>query len=200
MKIIDNIIVLWLIFLAMVGNGNFGWGNNGGANSAALQGAVTRADLADGLNNQTVLGNLRTIDSDVGNGITSINQSLCSGFNGVNSTVVSNANMLNQSLNTLNSTTQMGFCGVNNNINTLKYEMAQNCCDIKSAMHSEGEATRALIQANTVQDLRDKLADKAGALAEAQNALSNANQTQAILTQLGKFYPTCNCSVNSNNW
>ena len=36
--------------------------------------------------------------------------------------------------------------------------MAQCCCDLKTSIHSEGEATRALIQANTIQELRDRLA------------------------------------------
>ena len=36
--------------------------------------------------------------------------------------------------------------------------MAQCCCDLKTAIHAEGEATRGLIQANTIQDLRDRLA------------------------------------------
>lgn len=48
-------------------------------------------------------------------------------------------------------TTQLGFQG-------LSAQMAQCCCDLKTAIHSEGEATRGLIQANTIQDLRDRLA------------------------------------------
>ena len=39
----------------------------------------------------------------------------------------------------------------------MQSQLAQCCCDIKTAVHSEGEATRALIQANTIQELRDRL-------------------------------------------
>lgn len=39
----------------------------------------------------------------------------------------------------------------------MQAQLAQCCCDIKSAVHSEGEATRALIQGNTIQELRDRL-------------------------------------------
>ena len=40
----------------------------------------------------------------------------------------------------------------------IQAQMAQCCCDLKTAMHAEGEATRALITENTIQDLRDRLA------------------------------------------
>lgn len=39
----------------------------------------------------------------------------------------------------------------------LQAQMAQCCCDLKTAVHAEGEATRALITENTIQDLRDRL-------------------------------------------
>lgn len=35
--------------------------------------------------------------------------------------------------------------------------MNQNTCDITTAIHAEGEATRALIQSNEIQALRDKV-------------------------------------------
>lgn len=191
----NNNPFLWLIFLAMVGNGNFGFG---GGNNANLNGMVTRAELADGLNNQTVLNDLNTINSNIGNGTSSIKQDLCSGFNSVNAAANSNANMITQSINNSNAANQMGFCSVNNNIEGLKYSMAQQCCDLKTAMHSEGEATRLLIQNNTIQDLRDKLADKDSDLHTAQMSLSNSEQTQYILNALGKYYPTTNCTAY--NW
>lgn len=39
----------------------------------------------------------------------------------------------------------------------IQAQMAQCCCDLKTAMHAEGEATRSLITENTIQDLRDRL-------------------------------------------
>ena len=46
-------------------------------------------------------------------------------------------------------------------------------CAIKEAIFRDGEATRALINANTMQELRDKLN-------AAEMALSNSAQTSAI--------------------
>lgn len=46
--------------------------------------------------------------------------------------------------------TQLGF-------QNLSSQMAACCCDLKTAIHSEGEATRDLITNNTIQDLRERL-------------------------------------------
>ena len=81
--------------------------------------------------------------------------------------------------------------------------MAQNCCDLKTVMHGEGEATRALITQNTIQDLRDKLADKDNELQSAQFTLANANQIQNILNTLGRYVPYQGMEAVygcSNNW
>lgn len=45
---------------------------------------------------------------------------------------------------------QLGF-------QNLSSQMASCCCDLKTAIHDEGEATRALITNNTIQDLRERL-------------------------------------------
>lgn len=67
-------------------------------------------------------------------------------------------------------------------INNLSAQMAAQCCEIKTAIHAEGEATRDLIQAQIIQELRD------GKQA-ADLALANVTQTQYILGQIGKYYP-----------
>lgn len=180
---------MYLIWLSMF---------NGGVNGNAQ--AVGRAELADGLNNQTVLNDLRNIETGIQNGTASINQSLCSGFSGVNANINNSTNTVTSAINNstfantqaihdLQYADQMGFCNVNNNIGSLKYEMADNTCKITTAIHGEGEATRALITANQMQDLRDKIAEKDNLLQSAQLTLSNAQQTQNILNAMGRFVP-----------
>ena len=69
------------------------------------------------------------------------------------------------------------------NYNTLmgfkdaQYQMSSCCCDLKSAIHAEGEAPRALIQENTIQELRDRLDT-------ANNALTVQTITNQIVSQL----------------
>lgn len=58
-----------------------------------------------------------------------------------------------------------GICdstfALSNSINAegraLQSQLASCCCDIANAIHAEGEATRALIQTNEIQALRDKV-------------------------------------------
>lgn len=63
-------------------------------------------------------------------------------------------------------TTQLGF-------QASQAQMAQCCCDLRTAIHAEGEATRGLIQDNTIAELRDRL-----------NTANNALTVQTIVNQV----------------
>lgn len=56
-----------------------------------------------------------------------------------------------------------------------------------SAIHEEAEKTRALITANTMQELRDKLAEKDRELQAAQFNVGQCAQTAMIVNQLRPF-------------
>lgn len=132
---------VYLILLAAFGGGfgGFGgWGNNGGANGAAFQGTVTRAELAEGLDNQDIKASLRGITNG-----------MCDGFYTVG-------------MNEKETGYKVASVGesINRNIDALRFEGAANTCKVTTAIHEEGEKTRALITCNTMQALRDKLADK----------------------------------------
>lgn len=85
-------------------------------------------------------------------------------------------------------TTQLGFQG-------LQAQLAECCCSLKEIAHAEGEATRALIQANTIQDLRDKIADRDRDLMTANFQISQAAQSANIIDTVRPFpqpaYITC---------
>ncbi|MCR5284856.1 MAG: hypothetical protein K6D95_04605 [Treponema sp.] len=139
----NGIIILILFFIMMMGGG-FGWNN--GANNAAVQGALTRADVNDAITFQ-----------NIGNGI-----------------------------GNLGSAINLGFAGVQNGLGNLAGEMATTCCDIKATILSDGQLTRQMIQDQTIQDLRDKLADKDQQILVAQLAASQVAQT----TQLENYIDT----------
>lgn len=75
-------------------------------------------------------------------------------------------------------------------INQNTFAQQQCCCDLKTAIHAEGEATRALITQNTIQELRDNLQ-------AAQLQLGNVSQTQTLLNTMGmwKANPAWTCGV-----
>lgn len=77
----------------------------------------------------------------------------------------------------------------------MQAQLSNCCCDLKTAIHAEGEATRALIQANTIQDLRDKVADRDRDLMTANFQISQAAQSANIIDAVRPFpqpaYITC---------
>jgi len=78
-------------------------------------------------------------------------------------------------------------CETNRNIDSVKYENAQNTCVITTAIHNEGAETRALITANTMQNLRDKLADKDRELLASGLLNAQQIQTQTLVGTLRPF-------------
>ena len=102
------------------------------------------------------------------------------------------------SIANLASQTQNCCCETNRNIDSVRYDTLLNfkdmqaqlsacCCDLRTAIHAEGEATRGLIQANTIQDLRDRLQASQRETDTANLALQNNAQTNTILTTLGRY-------------
>ncbi len=75
-------------------------------------------------------------------------------------------------------------CETNNSINAVRADAYKNTCDITTAIHAEGEATRSLINAQAMQDLRDRLNDRDRELMTANFQLSQQAQTQGIVDQL----------------
>ena len=149
---------IYLVWLAVLGRG----GLFGGAGDAATQGALTRSDLFEGFNNQDVNGQLRGITNGICDGFYAINNSLKDGFYGVKDCC----------------------CTTNRNIDAVRFDMSKGFCDVAGAIHAEGEATRALINATTMQELRDKLADRDRELMTANFQLSQQAQNAYLINEI----------------
>ena len=132
---------IYLVWLAVLGGGGL-FGNRNGE----LQGAITRSDLFEGFNNQDINGQLRGITSGLCDGFYALNSGIKDGFYGTRAAIAENR-----------FAAQNCCCETNRNIDAVRYEGAQNTRAITSAIHAEGEATRALINSNVMQELRDKL-------------------------------------------
>lgn len=75
-------------------------------------------------------------------------------------------------------------CETNRNIDSARADAYKNTCEITTAIHNEAEATRALINANTMQELRDRLADRDRELMTANFQLSQQAQSANIIETL----------------
>lgn len=170
--------------------------NNGFGDNAATQGSLTRAELYDGLNFQTLTDKMDNLSQSL-NGV---NTSMLQGFNQNNITNLQGFNQVGREL-------CQGFSGVNSNLASLGYQTQQCCCETREAISAlaaenyrntceitntirdEGRETRELIVANTIQELRDKLSDKDRDLVEANNLISQYSQTSTIIGALQNKSP-----------
>ncbi len=179
------VYLIWIWAFRMFGNG-FG-------NDATTQGALTRADLFEGFNNQGVNDKLNDITTGLCNSFATVNSNLCQGFNSVNSGLAENR-----------FAQQQCCCETKQAIANLAAENYRNTCDITTAIHSEGEATRALITENAIQALRDKLADKDRDILYANLQLSQKEQNETLIDVLRPVsrpaYITCSPYTSANNY
>lgn len=166
--------VVMLFSLLAWGGGFGGWGNNG------TQEALTRADLCQGFNFNNLDSAIRGVQNGLCDGFYAMNTGMLNGFSGVDSSLSAGFSAINQNINESRFAAQQCCCETNRSIDAVKFENAQNTCDITTAIHAEGEATRALITQNQMQELRDQLADAKLANSQcAQNAYL-VNQLQPV--------------------
>lgn len=156
----------FLLFLLLAWGGN-GWGRND--NMTAWGNALTRSDMYDGFNTQDVNGQLRGITNG-----------LCDGFYTTTVNQMQGQAALGGKIADLQFALKDCCCTTNRNIDAVRAENYKNTCEITTAIHAEGEATRALITANTMQDLRDRLADKDRDLQSARFQISQMGQNNFI--------------------
>lgn len=171
---------MWVMMLFFLlawggGGGGFGFGNQG-----AAEGALTRADLCNEFNfnnlNRSVLG----IQDGLCDGFYAMNNGILNGFSSQTAQMQQGFFGTERAIAENRFAQQNCCCETNRNIDAVRYENSQQTCEIANAIHAEGEATRALINANVMQELRDHLQDEKLANSQcAQNAYL-INQLQPV--------------------
>lgn len=177
-----GILALIIIFVLLFGTGSgFGFGGNGAV--------ATQADIQRGFDTRTIVSKLDGIT----NGICDASYANANLINNVRFDTMQGFNSVNQGINSLGYQMQQCCCENLRANDSLKYENAQNTCAIVNAIHADGEATRALMQANTVQELRDKLQER-------DNTISNFMQSQGLLNALGRYVTNPPCYQGYNGY
>ena len=173
-------MIIWLIVIAAIFNGGFGfggWGGNGGFNSPAGQGALTRTDIDAALSTQ-----------GIESGITGIGTQLCNGFNGVNSNIANLAAQmascccdLKQGQGEINynmaAQTNILQNTVNNNGNAIQQALNSGFRDVIDAQNAGTQRIVDMITQDKIQSLQTDLQS-------AQLQLSNQAQTNNIINAL----------------
>lgn len=123
-------------------------------------------------------GQINDLLTNLGNGVCNLGYEMQGGLGQLGKEVALGQSNLQQTImGTGNGIQQqIASCCCENRLATanLSAKMDRQTCDITTAIHAEGEQTRALMQANTIQQLRDKV-----------NALELAGQMAGVVR-----YPT----------
>lgn len=165
-------MMMFLFFLlAWGGNGFGGWSNG------AAQGALTRGELCQDMNFQSLENAVRGVQSGLCDGFYAMNTGMLNGFSGVN-------NAIQQA----QFAAQQCCCETNRNIDAVRYENSKNTCDIVNAIKADGDATRALMTQNAMQSLRDQLQTANFQLSQ---QAQNATLINAIRPTPVPAYATC---------
>lgn len=165
-------MMMFLFFLLAWGGNGF-WGNRNGMND----GALTRAEMQQGFDTQSIQNGIRGIQQGLCDGFYAMNTGLLNGFNGVQRDMCTGFANINAGINQARFDSQQCCCETNRNIDSLKFQNQQCCCDI---MQNNDRNTQRIIDhmtQNEMQTLRDQLQS-------ANFQLSQLSQTASLVDQL----------------
>ena len=168
-------IIILFLFMFGMGGGGWGWGNRGND-------ALTRAEMQQGFDTQEIT---RKLDG--------LSYGMCDGFYAQNTTMLNGFAGVTAAVRDAQFAAQQCCCETNRNIDAVRYDAQKNTCDITTAIHAEGEATRALIQKNEMQNLRDRLQQM-----ELREAMCGVVRYPMATTYTSGGNPFCGCNNGCN--
>lgn len=193
---------LWIIVVFAL---LFGWGNNGfggfGSNNGSgyVATAATQADIQRGFDNSAVISKLDGISNGLCDGFYAMNNSMLTGFNGINTNIMQTgygiqqavnadtvANM--QNTNALQSQLANCCCETREAIQGINFNMAQNTCALQNTMNGN---TRDIIESQNAgtRAILDYLCNEKIATLQAENndlrrAASQDRQSALFATEI----------------
>ena len=197
----------WIVILLIFGWGNNGWGGFGGNGNGA---GYTDSAIQRGFDNQAVISKLDGISNGLCDCFYAMNNSMHTGFNGINTNIMQTgygiqqainadtvANM--QNTNALQAQLANCCCETREAIQGVNYNLATNTCALQNTMNnntrdiidSQQAGTRAILDYLCTKenaDLRDKVQKlELSASQDRQNALlttAMTAQTQQIVNSV----------------
>lgn len=173
-------IIMLLIVAGLFSGNGFGWGGNRGnvANDTLLGEEFIKRDIFN--TNQNVSTTSCQTQRDV----------LENRFNCSQSACATQKEILQNRYDT-----SLGLANVDKDIllgnQNLQAQLSNCCCDLKTAIHAEGEATRNMMQQDKIDQLREQV--------NASNlALFGQNLVNQILPRSIPAYPSCSPYVPVN--
>ena len=168
-------IIILFLFMFGMGGGGWGWGNRGND-------ALTRAEMQQGFDTQEIT---RKLDG--------LSYGMCDGFYAQNTTMLNGFAGVTAAVRDAQFAAQQCCCETNRNIDAVRYDAQKNTCDIITAIHAEGEATRNMMQQNEIQQLRDRIQR-----AELRDAMCGVVRYPMATTYTSGGNPFCGCNNGCN--
>lgn len=179
------LIILFLFAFSGWGNGGFGGFSGGfGGNGAALQGALTRADINDGFALNNLQSGINAIQQGICDATYALNEAIRSGFSNVQSLICSLGSQLAQCC-----------CDIRAAIQDVKYEMTQSTCTITNQMSmntrdvidNQNSNTRAILDwlcQEKIDAKNEKIAEQAAQIQALQLQASQAAQNATLMAAM----------------
>ena len=170
------IIILAVLFGGFGRNGIGGFG--GGCNPCGCEAAVaTVGDIQRGFDNQGVTNKLNGLENGLADGFYSMNNSMLTGFNGVQSAIQNSAMNAMQNTFTLQQAIQSDTVANMQNTNALATQFANCCCENRTGFQKVGYDLAT--QGNAIQ-------------------VAIANQTQALMQNQNDNYRALHEEIVAN--
>lgn len=203
----DGFSLIWLVLIfAIFGWGGFGgwgggFGGNGGngANGAGFQGWATRSDISESFALNDIQNGIRGIQQGICDSTYALNNTMQSGFNGVNIGMLQGFNGVQQAINAdtvanmqntnaLQSQLANCCCETREAIQGINYNLATNTCALQNTMNNN---TRDLIEnqnsnARAILDfmVNDKIATLQAENSDLKRAASQDRQSALLTTAM----------------
>lgn len=214
----DDWLALIVILALFGGYGNGGFGFGGGFGGGRVEPCATQADVRAAVDQQTLISKLDQQTYGLADATYALNNSIMSGFHGVDNAICTLGYQNQQGFNALSSQLAMCCCDIERGIDGVNYNMAKNTCDITNTINNTtrdiidnaNANNRAILdflvndKISTLQAENQSLKFKASQ-AE-QNAFITANQsaqTAELIRRLGAdcpipayVVPNPNCCYN----
>lgn len=176
-------IIMLLIVAGLFSGNGFGWGGNRGnvANDTLLGEEFIKRDIFN--TNTAVLESNNALTRDI----------LENRFNCSQNACATQKEILQNRYDT-----SLGLANIDKDIllgnQNLQAQLSNCCCDLKTAIHAEGEATRNMIQQDKIEQLREQVNTS-------NLALFGQTLVNQILPRSIPAYPSCSpyVPVNYNN-
>ena len=185
----------WLWFLIVVFAIFGGWGNGFGGFGGGINGGVG-SEIQRGFDNQAVISKLDGLSNGLCDGFYAMNNSMLTGFNGINANIMQTGYGIQQAINADTVANMQNTNAIQSSLNNMSAQNASCCCEIQRQiergfadtnynMATQACETRQAIADSTRQVIDFLTQDKIATLTAENNDLRRAasqDRQNALLT------------------